>query len=456
MVILDFVSADRRPVSPVRHRAALFCMVSLLVLSWPSSAAAQSTFAADALVDSAGVNVHLHYDNTAYRDRFPLIQSRLVDLGVRHVRDGLIYTAWQEYYERHNSLGRLGIKGVFITSPGLPDAVLKNYPALMRDSFEAYEAPNEYNLSGDPNWPTTMRTVLAQLHSLRNDPSLAGFPVFGPSLTDENAYRQLGDVSALIDAGNLHNYFAGRNPGTGGWGDNGYGSIDWNLQVVGRSAVGKPIVTTETGYWDDPARVAAVPQEVSGKYMPRLLLEQFLRGIRRTYIYELCDIPGSVMPGESGYGLLRSDGSPKPAYHAVQGLLSLLRDPGPSFTVRPLPYSVAGGSSDVRHVAFQKRDGTYYLALWIEQSGFDLHSRNDIVVPPQPIMVHVPSAFTALNTYRWNADGTVERTANSGETGWLPVSITDRLMMIELRDQSLSQTLPALAAPTALRIAPLR
>jgi hypothetical protein len=121
-----------------------------------------------------------------------------------------------------------------------------------------------------------------------------------------------------------------------------------------------------------------------------------------------------------------------------------------------LPYSVAGGSSDVRHVAFQKRDGTYYLALWIEQSGFDLHSRNDIVVPPQPIMVHVPSAFTALNTYRWNADGTVERTANSGETGWLPVSITDRLMMIELRDQSLSQTLPALAAPTALRIAPLR
>ena len=440
-------SAALRPVSSLSRRVAQFFILWLLPLSCASPAVGQSTFAADALVDSAGVNIHLHYDNTAYRDRFPLIQSRLVDLGVRHVRDGLIDTTWQDYYERHNALGRLGIKGMFITGPGLSDAVLRNYPALMRDSFEAYEAPNEYNLSGDPNWVATLRTVLAQLHALRNDPSLARFPVIGPSLTDENAYRQLGDVSALVDAGNLHNYFAGRNPGTGGWGDDGYGSIDWNLRVVARSAGGKPIVTTETGYWDDPTRVAAIPQDVGGKYMPRLLLEQFLKGVRRTYIYELCDIPESVMPGQSGYGLLRSDGSPKPAYHAVQGLLALLRDPGPSFMVKPLPYSVTGGTGDVRHVAFQKRDGTYYLALWIEQPGFDLHAGKDIAVAPQSITVHVPSGFAVQNTYRWNVDGTVGRTPNSGERGGLPVTVTDRLLMLELRDQTLSRGMPALTFP---------
>jgi hypothetical protein len=426
---------------------ARFFTLSLLLVSWPSATLAQSTFAADALVDSAGVNIHLHYDNTAYRDQFPLIQSRLVDLGVRHVRDGLVYTAWQEYYERHNSLGRLGIKGVFITSPGLPDAVLQQYPALMRDSFEAYEAPNEYNVSGDPNWPATMRSVLAQLHSLRTDPSLARFPVFGPSLTDEHAHRQLGDVSALVDAGNLHNYFAGRNPGTRGWGDDGYGSIEWNLRLAARTAGGKPIVTTETGYWDDRARAGAIPQEVGGKYMPRLLLEQFLQGIRRTYIYELCDIPDAVVRGQGGYGLLRSDGSPKPAYHAVRGLLTLMQDPGPPFTVTPLPYSVAGGTSDVRHVAFQKRDGTYFLALWIEQPGFDLHTGSDIAVPPQSITVHLPGTFSVVNTYHWSVDGTVARTASPGQRGGLPVSVTDRLLMLEVRDQAQSVAMPPLAFP---------
>ena len=62
----------------------------------------------------------------------------------------------------------------------------------------------------------------------------------------------VGDLSAFFDQANIHNYLAGRHPGTPGWGDDGYGSIDWNLRLIRRYSGGKPITTTEIGYQDAP------------------------------------------------------------------------------------------------------------------------------------------------------------------------------------------------------------
>ena len=100
----------------------------LLVLAVALPAQAEKAGSADGFVDSVGINIHLHFNDTAYAN-FPRVQQALKDLGVRHVRDGLVDTAWKEYYDRHNQLGRLGIKGTFITSPAQSVQLLLDYPS---------------------------------------------------------------------------------------------------------------------------------------------------------------------------------------------------------------------------------------------------------------------------------------------------------------------------------------
>src|SRR5262245_3506764 len=98
-----------------RHHSLALSLLIAAIVVFTRSGSAQTTVAADKFGDSRGVNVHLHYDGTLYADNFELIESRLLELGVRHVRDGMVDTTWQDYYERHMTLGRSGIKGTFIT-----------------------------------------------------------------------------------------------------------------------------------------------------------------------------------------------------------------------------------------------------------------------------------------------------------------------------------------------------
>jgi hypothetical protein len=429
-----------------RVAASLGCAAALVAASrFSMHASGAPTIAADRVVDAFGVNIHLHHTDTLYAN-FDLVKSRLLELGTRHVRDGLIDTTWQPYYDRHNTLGRAGIKGIYITAPHIPLAVLRDYHRRVPEAFEGFEAPNEYDQSGDHEWVATLRATLTRMHELRADPEVSAFPIYGPALTQESSYVALGDVTGLIDFANLHNYPGGRHPGTGGWGDNGYGSIPWNLTLASHSASSKPVVTTETGYWDDMATPNAVPEAVVVRYMPRLLLEQFRRGITRTYLYELIDSPQVGVTADSGYGLLRRDGARKPAFMAVKNLLRMLSDPGPAVSVTPLDYTLTGGSADIREMAFQKRNGTYLLALWIESSGYDVNTRSLVTVPPETVTVTVNGNLTLARTHRWDSDGEVGASAVEG-IRTTTLSLTDGLTILEIQP---SQRPPA--APLNLRV----
>ena len=76
------------------NRVLVVCSL-LIVFLLAGSPLAQGPVAvpADRLADSVGVNVHLHHTDTGYGD-FELIKWLLAQLGVGHVRDGLIDTAW--------------------------------------------------------------------------------------------------------------------------------------------------------------------------------------------------------------------------------------------------------------------------------------------------------------------------------------------------------------------------
>jgi len=410
-------------------RTALALVLVCTTVSLPTAEVSTPAFA-DRFADAVGINVHLHHTGTPYED-FELVRTRLAELGARHLRDGLIDTTWQPYYDRHNALGAMGIKGTFIASPDTPDEVLRGYPSRISSSFEGYEAPNEYDVSGVAAWTSRVRQSLVRLRALETQSNLSPYPIYGPSLTSSGAYEALGDVSAYFDAANLHNYMQGRHPGTGGWGDGGYGSIDYNLALARRYAPGKPIVSTETGYWDDPALPDSVPAAIVGRYMPRLLLEQFRKGVQRTYIYELIDDKESGVVARSGYGLLGADGSPKPSFRAVSNLLRIFSDRGTDVTPQSFTYNLDGGDTNVRQMAFQKRDGTMLLAVWIEASGFDVGSRQPVAVPPQTVRITAPATLPLALSYRWLEDGTVLEDTTGAEQVNISLTINDALTVLQ-------------------------
>ena len=411
----------------VNSRVLVFISALFVALSVRSYA--EKAASADAFVDSVGINIHLHHFNTAYSD-FPQVETALKALHVRHVRDGLVDTTWKDYYNRHNELGRNGIKGLFITSANQTDDLLLQYPARMKDSFEGYEAPNEYDQSGDANWVSTLGNFLARLsRTVNGDARVSQFPVIGPSLTRPDSFAKLRG-NCTFDYSNLHDYFSGRNPGTGGWGSNGYGSIVWNLTGVNTTCAGKPVITTETGYQTIASMSHSVPEAVSAKYVPRVFLEQWLRNIRRTYLYELIDLPKGNTSADNGFGLLRPDFSRKPAFSALSNVMTLLADPGPAFSPASLSFQLSGDVSNVHHLLLQKRSGSFFLALWVEEPCYDVDGKKPIAVRPRQVTVQTPSATGAMLHVLDSAGAMTTQTLDSSPSHTFEV--TDSVSILEL------------------------
>ena len=410
-------------------RTALFLFLVAI-----SSGFAETPIDSDAIVDGVGINVHLHYTDTVYNN-FQLVQNLLLTLGVRHIRDALIDTSWADYYTRHNALGRQGIHSIFITSPQQGDTLLATYPSKMAATFEGFEAPNEYNQSNDPHWDSTLKDFLPRLYRIaRKNPEWGNrVIVIGPSLTQPDAYPKMAGLQTSFDVANMHNYFAGRNPGTAGWGGGGYGSIDWNLQLARGAWDGKPIMTTETGFNTDPADKQGIPEEVEAKYIPRLILEQLNHHIQRTYIYELLD-ERPKGGGESAFGLVRNDGTKKPAFTALQSLIHIAKSDGHS-DLKDLPFSFSGDTSDLHHLLARRADGVYLLFYWIETSSYDPDSKKEIPVSSRQITFSSPASIRSLQLASLKSDGTY--TLSPLKTGGsLAIQASDSISVLEITTSS--------------------
>jgi len=422
--------AVRMAFRRIFHRAKL-SLAFAVALALPAHG--EKAASADAFVDSVGVNVHLHYQDTSYSN-FPKVKQALLGLGLRHVRDGLTDTTWQDYYDRHNELGQSGIRGIYTTSVTQSDQLLIDYPTRMKDNFEGYESPNEYDQSGDPNWPETLAKFVTRLNAtVKANSGTSKFPVIGPSLTSQEAFTRMRGA-CTFDSANLHDYCGGHNPGTLGWGSNGYGSLTWNLANVTAACPGKPVITTETGYQTDPSLSQGITEEVTAKYVPRVFLEQWRRGIRRTYLYELVDMPAGFPAGDSKFGLLRSDFSAKPAYSALLNLLHLLSDPGPSYAGQDLAFTLAGDVANIDHVLFEKRDGTFYLALWVEEPSYDVNSKKALPVSTHHVVVQFDEGADVV-VHAFGQSGTVQ-TTSLPSSATHAIDVTDYVTILELNGRS--------------------
>jgi hypothetical protein len=403
----------------------LLKLAAAYVLVSPISLLSQEVPAsADQFVDSAGINVHLGYTDTLYYTKFPVIQSSLSLLHLRHVRDDEPVAAAPGFYTHHSALLAQGVHGEFATQITEQPTDISSYPTLFTSGyFEAFEPPNECDVNsncGSP-WAANLVAFLPELQQ-----NAGSYPVYGPAFGTPSGAPAAGNVSGYTSYGNMHDYKGGWNPGfagSWGWGYTNYLSTALSIQLAAITNPQQPYLTTETGYTnavaeqdpqlgypigvDLPVDANAITEADSATYMPRLLLMGWLNGVKRTYLYELLSSPGQ------DYGLLRGDGSQKPAFGAVSHLLTLLSDPGPAFTLKPLTYTLTGGDNTTQHLLLQKRNGSYYLVLWLESSVYNKFYNQETPVTPQQVTVSSSCSMTSGQVYSWAPQTLAAHPANA-------------------------------------------
>jgi hypothetical protein len=228
----------------------------------------------------------------------------------------------------------------------------------------------------------------------RNSPSTT---VIGLTTTSAYGSSFIGDISSYMDAGTLHAYPGGGAPTAD------LTATEHNSGVL--NAAHKRWWVTETGYYTAPNATAnvyqpGVSEAAQGKYAPRLFLDYFNAGIVHTSIYEIADEHPNQSDAEANYGLLRNDGSPKPAYTAIKNLLGLLADPGPAFTPASLRYTIAGATATIRQSLFQKRDGRFYLVLWNDVLVYNTGSKSDVTNATVPVTVQFAVQPRSITRYQ--------------------------------------------------------
>jgi Putative Ig domain len=389
---------------------------------------------ADDFVNSVGVNTHFDYTGTPYTTQTSQILSYLGQLGVRHIRDAMHYED-SPYYAIQNEIGTMGIKADYIMdSINQPLSQIAAFSAVVNNE-ESVEPANEYDTSGDANWGVDIK---AQQTSLWNEvqSSLPGVTVLSPSLSQAYVATTLGNVAAIANVDNIHAYFGAYNPGNSGTN----GAINPAYYISNESPVnmpGKPFWITETGYQSLQESLGSGGADTNGMspslqatYLMRTLFETTMAGAVRTYLYEFADAFSTTY-----WGLISNSGIPKPSFYAISSLLGLLSDPGTTFTPGSLNFSISGSTSNVQHMLFQKRDGSFYLALWVEVPGMNAATLANISVPQQSVEVLLGKMPTAVTSYQWNITATTSTTTTTvlAPSASIPVSVGQNVLILKIQ-----------------------
>jgi hypothetical protein len=273
-----------------------------------------------------GVNVHLFYTDTAY-ENFAMVEQRLAELGVRHVRDNFDPVQRQFFFDRVNSLAASGVKSTLIAcrmtgnNAWQLDGFISDAKNRVRSSLDALEGINEPDLTGYSDWANTARGCQYWMNRLAKDGSYGASltqPVLGPAMGGASAsHDALGDLTDRLDAGTTHCYPGGQSPSLGNYGRTLAGCLSDTRKYSGS----QPVYATETGYHDAvncPGSGCEHPptsQKAAAIYVPRLFFEYARAGVARTFLYELVDeFPHAARSNaERNFGLFENDWSYKPS-----------------------------------------------------------------------------------------------------------------------------------------------
>jgi hypothetical protein len=357
----------------------------------PKAARGEPAMAADAFVDSIGVNVRLGDAAAGWA-----VADRLAAAGIRHVRVGAATARDDPALPGLLALAGAGLQLDLVAGPDADPAAVAAAAAAIGEGVAAVEA------TGDAG---RLRAAV------RSHPELAGVQVLGPG----------PGVDVVTDQVDL----AGQCPGCT---PDALGSGDAEVQVT-EATVG-----------------AGVPDAVAARYLPRLLLGHAGLALR-TYL------DGQRGP-ETGPGLFDPAGAPTPAYHALARMIALLadtgaerRDPG------RLAFELQGASDQVRHRLLRKADGHFWLALWAEQASWDPAAGRELPVPARRVTVALDTPVAGARAFLPEL-GTEPTRGFAGPLETIDLEVTDRVLLLELLPGRAARTPTSATAPPPDPVAP--
>ncbi|MBC7968567.1 MAG: hypothetical protein H7Z11_00290, partial [Verrucomicrobia bacterium] len=160
------------------------------------SMAVEVARSADRFVDSLCVGTHWSYGDTPYGQRYEDVKQKLIESGIRHVRDGF-------YQNRPQDLGKAGIRTTIVADlPDHSNSDEKAVRAIVNQiktanaagaKIDAVEGPNEPDLFWIPSrfdkkykgqgFPKGAIAFQKDLYTtIKRDPATAGLKVIGLSL----------------------------------------------------------------------------------------------------------------------------------------------------------------------------------------------------------------------------------------------------------------------------------
>ncbi len=451
--------------------ASLPLMLGTPSAGTPTVGTTGRTVSANGFVDSIGLAMHLNYAGTAYTDNEPTIVQSILDLHVKHVREGMLYpfsTQPATLQAAVRSLSAAGVRtlaGISTTDLTAPDFATRwsNWFDAVGGAtwVEGAEAPNECDLNGCLSQvPAYQQKVYATVKGYA--PSI-GVPVVGPSFANTPSYAQTGSLAQYLDFGNVHLYTLSQPAETTGvcrpsdqCADGaGIGSPIGNTYALDtllkNSAVvsgSKPILNSEAGICTtvDGAgntRYDNVPRDVQAAYWPRYLLHAFGDlGIPRTYVYELAD-DGTSAPDFDQCGLLDRNAVPKPSYRILKTMLDAVNDPGDAVLPTPLAYSVAApknvDGNDVSSMALASRNGSYAVFVWnpvslyYQQNGNGGISSHPLTVAALAGNLSIGQTFGSAQVTTFDLTTGAATTTTVDASKSISLSITPAITMVTLR-----------------------
>jgi hypothetical protein len=367
----------------------------------------QQAAAASDFIKSVGINIHAGFGWTSYNNLQTVVDS-LKYLGITHLRDTLVYDG--NWLNKIDELGALGYDFSFFINNNEYSPLEWQLEQIAKrvHMTSVIEGPNETDL-----WPVTYgtlsgmeatRALMRDLYFKVNDEStllgqsLKDVSVIQTSFAFPNSMVAAGDLSSFADYGNTHTYFSwGATPGSG---------IDSRIrdaQLVSRSDA---MMTTEAGYHtainsNQSDTNVGITEAVQAKYIARLLMEQYARGVERTYLYELLDqnADPALSNKELNFGLFQEDGTPKLAAHAVHNLMTTLKDDGQSFKPGYLGYHWKGMPGTADDLLFQKSDGRFILVVWNDVDIWDESARREIELTDAQVTLRFDKAAKSVKVY---------------------------------------------------------
>jgi hypothetical protein len=128
----------------------------------------------------------------------------------------------------------------------------------------------------------------------------------------------------------------------------------------------------------------------------------------------------------------------------LRNTIEILADRGPAFAPTAAAYSLGGDAADVHHLLLQKRDGTYYLALWRATDVWAPASQTDLQAPSGRVTLDFERQVTSAASYLPNVSAAPAATLRAGSDR-LGLNVGAEATIVKL-------TLGQKAAPGRIRV----